>query len=217
MTTPPTPAGWYPDPDDERKKALRVFAGLTGVLLVFLIAAIAYAVFVNESESIGMNGSDVSSSAPSTPSAGGIVGEPSTASPTDESPTESPAAAGGDAVDGPLTFVVHGIQVEPTVTMSNAPVQKTANGEYDVVHLTVTNTGSESAAFVASYQKLNAGGQVYTIDDQATAYLEGTFTDLQPGASADVSIAFDVPSGTEAESVELHTDPMTPGVVVPFG
>jgi hypothetical protein len=80
----------------------------------------------------------------------------------------------------------------------------------------VTNIGDTDTSFVAMFQKLDANGTVYNIDDEATAYLEGTFADLAPGDSADVSIAFDVPPGTVAESVELHADPSTPGVVVPF-
>jgi hypothetical protein len=272
MTTPSTPAGWYPDPDgsggqrywdgtvwtdqrapaapppveppppvapppveppstasfepppafdqahgapsDARTAALKLFAGITGALLVLLIAAVAYAVLVNETANVGTNAFGSTSDTSTEPTAE-TSESTETASPTSE-PTETPVAADGDAVDGPLTFTVHGIEVGSTVVMSDAPVEKTANGEYNVVHMTVTNTGSEPTAFVASYQKLNANGEVYSIDDQATAYLEGTFADLQPGASADVSIAFDVPPGTEAESVELHADPTTPGVVVPF-
>jgi hypothetical protein len=39
---------------------------------------------------------------------------------------------------------------------------------------------------------------------------------LEPGDSADVSIAFDVPPGTPAETIELHADPGTPGAQVPL-
>ena len=100
--------------------------------------------------------------------------------------------------------------------MSDAPLEKTAVGEYIVVHMTVTNVGTDPASFVGMFQTLHAGGTTYPLDDEATAYLEGTFADLEPGASADVSIAFDVPPGTPAEAIELHADPSTPGTQVPL-
>ena len=214
---PPAPysdGGAVPAGGDDRKKALTLFAGLTGALLLVLIAAVVYGVFFNKSNNVDASasgGSSTSESTKATSSTGGSVGESTARS----SATETPVQA-GDAVDGPLSFTIHGIEVGSTVVMSDAPVQKDAVGEYNVVHMTVTNNGTDPTAFIAQYQKLNANGQVYTVDDQATAYLEGTFADLQPGQSADVSIAFDVPPGTKAESVELHTDPTTPGVVVPF-
>jgi hypothetical protein len=82
--------------------------------------------------------------------------------------------------------------------------------------MTVTNVGVDPGSFVAMFQKLRAGGTTYNIDDEATAYLEGTFADLAPGASADVSIAFDVPLGTPPEAIEVHADPSTPGTQVPL-
>ena len=81
---------------------------------------------------------------------------------------------------------------------------------------TVTNVGTDPASFVGMFQTLHAGGTTYPLDDEATAYLEGTFADLAPGQSADVSIAYDVPVGTPPESIELHADPSTPGAEVPL-
>lgn len=215
---PPAPyfdgGGAAPAGGDDRKKALTLFAGLTGALLLVLIAAVVYGVFFNKSDDVDTSASGSSSTSESTKTSSGTGGSVG-GSTERSSATETPAQS-GDAVDGPLSFTVHGIEVGSTVVMSDAPVEKDAVGEYNVVHMTVTNNGTDPTAFIAQYQKLNANGQVYSVDDQATAYLEGTFADLQPGQSADVSIAFDVPPGTEAESVELHTDPTTPGVVVPF-
>jgi len=42
------------------------------------------------------------------------------------------------------------------------------------------------------------------------------FAELAPGDQADVAIAFDVPPGTAPESIELHADPLGPGVQVPL-
>jgi hypothetical protein len=100
--------------------------------------------------------------------------------------------------------------------MSDAPLEKTAAGQFVVVHMTVTNPSPDPATFIAMFQTLHAGGTTYQVDDEATAYLDGTFADLPPGGSQDVSIAFDVPAGTAPESIELHVDPTTPGVQVPL-
>jgi hypothetical protein len=95
-------------------------------------------------------------------------------------------------------------------------VEKTAQGEFVIVHMTVTNTGAEPATFLGTYQKLNAGGTTYYIDDEATFYVGGGLAELAPGGQADVSVAFDVPPGTTPESIELHADPMGSGVQVPL-
>ena len=107
-------------------------------------------------------------------------------------------------------------EIGDTVVMSDAPLEKTAVGEFVVVHMTVTNVGTDPASFIGMFQTLHAGGTTYPLDDEATAYLEGTFADLEPGQSADVSVAYDVPVGTPPESIELHADPSTPGAEVPL-
>jgi len=91
-----------------------------------------------------------------------------------------------------------------------------ADGRLTRLHLTVTNTGAEPTTFLSTYQKLNAGGIAYYTDDEATFYIGGGLAELAPGDQADVAIAFDVPPGTAPESIELHADPLGPGVQVPL-
>ena len=140
-----------------------------------------------------------------------------TPTPGTESPTAAPAPGpAGDVADGPLSFSVLGMEIGSTVVMSDAPIEKTAVGQFVVVHMTVTNTSADPTTFIAMFQTLHAGGTTYQVDDEATAYLQGTIADLPPSASQEVSIAFDVPAGTTPESIELHLDPTTPGVQVPL-
>jgi len=80
----------------------------------------------------------------------------------------------------------------------------------------VLNSGDAEATFLGTWQKLKAGGSTYSIDDVATAYLNGTSAPLNPGDTADVAIAFDVPSGTQPETLEVHGDAMTAGADVPL-
>ena len=142
----------------------------------------------------------------------------STSSEPTESATESPTAApgGGEATDGTVGFTVHGVEVGSSVVSSSAPIEKTAQGQYVVVHMTVTNLGDQPATFLGTLQKLKADGTTYNIDDEATSYLDSGLAEIPPGGQVDVSVAFDVPPGTVPGAIELHADPLTPGVEVPL-
>jgi hypothetical protein len=108
-----------------------------------------------------------------------------------------------------VLVVIYGVFMDP-------PAEKTAQGEFLIVHMTVPNTGAMSATFLGTLQKLKAGGATYSIDDEATSYLDGGVADTNPGDTKDVAIAFDVPPGTTPDSIELHGDPISPGVEVPL-
>ena len=108
------------------------------------------------------------------------------------------------------------VETAPSVKYGDAPVEKTAHGEFLIVHMTVTNTGAMSATFLGTLQKLKAGGTTYSIDDEATFYLGGGVADTNPGDAKDVAIAFDVPPGTTPDSIELHGDPISSGVEIPL-
>ena len=177
-----------------------------------LVVVVIYGAFINKNDTIQIASGPTSTSESATPT----TSSDSTESET-ETATESPtAASGSEATDGGLTFAVTGVDVAPSVQYQDAPVEKTAQGEFVIVHMTVTNTGAEPATFLGTYQKLNAGGITYYIDDEATFYVGGGLAELPPGGQADVSVAFDVPPGTTPESIELHADPMGAGVQVPL-
>jgi Domain of unknown function (DUF4352)/Protein of unknown function (DUF2510) len=275
VTTPATPAGWYPDPDgsggqrywdgsgwtehrspateepaqsqpaaaspesdagptsviyldsmpseqpsgaprDTRRRNLIIgFGAACAVLLAVLVAVVVYGVFFDNSDTISASSSPSSTSksaSPTTSSGGGWGNSTETES---ESPTTA-SGSGPQASDGGLTFAVTGVETAPSVKYQDAPVEKTAQGEYLVVHLTVSNSGDGPGTYLGTLQKLKAGGTTYDIDDEATAYLDGTWADLNPGDSADIAIAFDVPPETSPESLELHGDPMGAGVEVPL-
>jgi hypothetical protein len=259
MTTPPTPAGWYPDPegsggqrywdgstwtehqspaapaapevpgneqptaivqqrppnDGRRRKLIIGFGAACAALLAILVAVVVYGVFFNMSDSTQASSGPKSTSksaAPTTPSGSGWGNSTETAS---ESPTAA-SGSGPQASDGGLTFAVTGVENAPTVQYQDAPVEKTAAGEFLIVHMTVLNSSDAQGTFLATLQKLKAGGTTYDIDDEATAYLNGTWADLAPSDSADLAIAFDVPPDTSGESLEVHGQPMSAGVDVPL-
>jgi hypothetical protein len=80
--------------------------------------------------------------------------------------------------------------------------------------MTVTNVGADTQTFFASFNTLSDGSTVYQSDDVALVYLGNTLVDLKPGDSVDTAAVFDVPKGTDVESIELHDGPFSDGVRV---
>jgi cytoskeletal protein RodZ len=210
----PMPSGERPA-DDERRKLIIWFGAACAALLAVLVVVIIYGVFFNMSNTTHLSDPTTSATEPEpATTAPGSETETATESPT-ESPT-APSGSGAQGTDGGLTFAVTGVETAPSVQYQDAPVEKTAQGEFVIVHMTVLNSGAEPATFLGTYQKLNAGGITYYIDDEATFYVGGGLAELAPGDQADVALAFDVPPGTTPESIELHADPMGSGVQVPL-
>jgi hypothetical protein len=206
----PPPSGEPPAPDD-RRKLLIWFGSACAALLAVLVLVVIYGVFINKPEIISSGPSSTSkSTTPTTSSDESSVPETASESPTTASGSGAQASAGG------LTFAVTGVEKAPSVKYQDAPVERVAQGEFVVVHMTVLNSGDAQATFLATLQKLKAGGTTYSVDDEATAYLNGTWADLNAGDTADVAIAFDVPPGTTPESLEVHGDPISAGVDVPL-
>jgi hypothetical protein len=209
----PLPSGEPPAADDGRRKLIIGFGAACAALLAILVVVIVYGLFFNMSNSTQASSGQTPTSKSAAPTTSSVESsEPETAS---ESPTTA-SGSGAQASDGGLTFAVTGVENAPSVKYQDAPVVKNAQGEFLIVHMTVLNSGEAQGTFLATLQKLKAGGTTYNIDDEATAYLNGTWADIAPVDTADLAIAFDVPPGTTGESLEVHGDPMSSGVDVPL-
>ncbi len=185
------------------------FGGAVAALLLVLVLAAVYAFVIHKPDTVDMT-------SPTTETSTTTVEETTTSEESTASETPLPPPPAGSATDGPLTFTVVGVETGTTITdTENEFLTKDAQGEFIVVRLTVQNTSPDPGQFLGTFQKLNAAGQQFTIDDEATFYVGGGFVDLPPGAEAQVGLAYDVPPGTVPESVELHADPISPGVVLP--
>jgi uncharacterized protein DUF4352/uncharacterized protein DUF2510 len=153
---------------------------------------------------------------PSDASAGTSAAAPET--PTgEEAPTleDQAYSIGMPARDGNFEFTVTGVDRAPLVADPQFPeLQKTAQGEFLLVNMTVTNVGAEPQTFFASFNKLSDGATVFEADDEAWIYLGNTLADLNPGDSITTAVVYDVPVGTDPESVELHDGPFSDGVTV---
>ncbi|GAC1644343.1 MAG: hypothetical protein NVS4B6_17340 [Mycobacterium sp.] len=213
---PATPAAFgEPAAHDRRRKDIVLFGVTCAGLMAVLIAVVVYAVFIHKDNTIAASSgpkSTTKSAPPSTTSVNGWGGGTETTS-------ESPAPASGSgprASDGSITFALTGTETAASVKSQDAPAERNAQGQYVIVHLTVSNTGDKPATFVGTFQKLKAGGSTYSIDDVATAYLNGTVAQLNPGDNSKVAIAFDVPAGTTPDSLEVHGDSTGAGAEVPL-
>jgi uncharacterized protein DUF4352/uncharacterized protein DUF2510 len=200
------------DAGDNRQLIIR-FGVACASLLAVLVVVVIYAAFIHKDNSIRVGAPSTPSPTPTSATEPASTTASQTESPT-ESPTEAPPS--GQATDAGITFTVSGVQTAPSVQSAEAPVEKTAQGEFVIVNMTVLNSGEAPTTFLGTLQKLKAAGAVYDIDDEATFYLNGGLAELNPGDTADVGLAFDVPPGTVPETLEVHGDPVSPGVDIPL-
>jgi hypothetical protein len=237
-----TPAGWYQDPDgsggrryfdgqswtEHRAAAVeapqleaataaprtsgpdgKVIAGVIAAIVVLVVVGLGAVVLtlkIHVGDTTVTRGPSDASAATTSQSATGV-----------EAPTlENQADSVGQPVrDGNFEFVVTGIDRGPVVADPEFPeLQKTAAGEYIFVNMKVTNVGTEPQTFFASFDTLSDGSTEFTSDDEAWIYLGNTLADLNPGDSIDTAVVFDVPVGTDPESIELHDGPFSEGVTV---
>jgi Domain of unknown function (DUF4352)/Protein of unknown function (DUF2510) len=213
-STPPEPQhvepplGTEPLAPVDNRKLIMWFAGAVVALLLALVLVAIYAFVIHDEDTVQI-GAPTTTKTP----------EPTTTraeTPTDTTEPDAPIGTAPEASDGPFAFTVTGIESGKTVTdPTNEFLTKDAQGEFVVVRLSVVNTSTETATFLGTFQKLKAGGTTYSIDDEASFYVGGGFAEIPPGGQIDVGVAYDVPPGTVPESIELHADPLSPGVELP--
>lgn len=128
------------------------------------------------------------------------------------------APAGSEVRDGKFAFVV--TQVDPPVkSVGNDFLGTTAQGEFVLVHIDVTNTSDQPQSYSGGNQKLiDAQGREFTNDTEAEIYLnDDIYTEINPGNKFSVILAFDVPVGTRPAALEFHDSMFSGGVRVAVG
>lgn len=204
-------------PTGPNKKLAFGIIGVAGAILLAIVVAVVF-VTINKNDATvttAQTTSSTTSSESTTSSSSETTSETTDQSSTPQTTTPPPPGAQG--ADGDYSFSVTGIETGDTITSNvSDSVESTAEGIFYVVHLNVANTGSSSLTFVATFQTLNAAGQTFPLDDTATAFLGGTVATIEPGASADTSLVYDVPVGTQPDSILLKADPSTAGVELPL-
>lgn len=123
------------------------------------------------------------------------------------------------AVDGKFEFTVASIECGKPNVGSNPYLQKTAQGQFCLLNMTVKNVGDQAQTFDSSNQYLfDASGAKYSADSQASLYANpenSTFLNqINPGNSVTGAIVFDVPKDKTPITAELHDSIFSGGVKV---
>jgi hypothetical protein len=134
----------------------------------------------------------------------------------DDTPT---AGIGTWVQDGEFEFAVTGID-EPVSTIGTNPyMERTAQGVFRTVHVTIANVGDKAATFIGHDQQLidNQGNQ-YSNDTAAEMGLENASlvlpSQINPGNQISVSLVYDVPTGTVPAYMNMHVAMRSPGAKV---
>lgn len=127
----------------------------------------------------------------------------------------------GTAVyDGKFRFMVNSVSSAKSAGDTADGLGATAQGEYTVLHIVVTNIGTEAQSLSDSAQVVYDGaGRKYAADSSADIYFNETgnaplFESINPGNSVAGLIAFDLPAGDTAVRAELHDSVFSGGVAV---
>ena len=179
-----------------------VVAGLTGVAIVASAAG-------GGGDAAPAGGGDA---APPAAADGGAAADSA------EVVDDAPAYGIGDAAaDGKFSFVVNGVECG-TTEIGNEYLNTTAQGQFCIVDVTISNIGDEPQSFFGDNSKLyNAAGQEFSADSEAAIYLENSdslYAEINPGNSLNSLVVFDVPADMTPASIELHDSAFSGGVSV---
>ncbi len=194
-------------------------------ILTVLGALVALVVIVSLANGGGGESDDTALPAAAT-TAATVEAEQPAEQPTTEAPSEEPApeqqaaAIGTPVRDGKFEFTVTGVETG-VARVGNDVLGQEAQGQYVLLHVTVTNIGTEAQYFDGSSQKLlDSAGREFSSDSSAAIYLDESnsfLNQINPGNSVDGIVVFDVPADAVLVSAELHDSMFSGGVSVALG
>ncbi|MGH3585493.1 MAG: DUF4352 domain-containing protein [Pseudonocardia sp.] len=158
------------------------------------------------------------SSAPTASTTGRTAPMPNIAAEQSGAATEASAGIGDQVQDGAFTFTVTDVETGRE-SLGDGFLRSEAQGNYVLVHVTVTNVGTEAQMFTSANQTLlDAQGREFEADAGAALMnvpdSESFLTDVNPGNSVDGVLVFDVPDGLSPTAIELHESLFSGGVTV---
>ncbi|MDT0166472.1 DUF4352 domain-containing protein [Actinotalea sp. AC32] len=224
---PAGPAGQAPTP---RKSWFARHKILTTLGVVVLLVIVGASLGGGDDDAPGTGGTNAvgagagaADSGSDTPADEPDVEEPAVEEPAAEEPAEEPAATlpgiGTPVRDGKFEFTV--TQVETGVTrVGSDMLGEEAQGQFVLVHLTVTNIGDEAQYFDGSSQDLqDTQGRTHSADTAAAIYLDGEsfLNQINPGNTVEGVVVFDVPADAQLATITLHDSMFSGGVEVALG
>jgi hypothetical protein len=130
---------------------------------------------------------------------------------------------GSKVRDGKFQFVVTSVTHVKSVGDTAAGLGDTAQGEYTVLHVIVTNVGNQAQTLDDSAQYVyDSKGRQFSADTSADIDGNGGnggnggvfLTQINPGDTVQGKIYFDMPENDTAVSAELHDSAFSDGVSV---
>jgi hypothetical protein len=153
----------------------------------------------------------------STASVPAVGDDPAASDATADDTAGAEFGIGQPAADGKFSFVVNGVDCSQT-QLGNEYMNTTAQGQFCIVDLTITNVGDEPQSFFGDNASLfNAQGQEFSADSEASIYLDDSsslYEEINPGNTLNSKVIFDVPAGMVPTAVELHDSAFSGGVTV---
>jgi hypothetical protein len=222
----PTTSQPYPAPAKKKSWFARhkVLTALGGIVVLVVVIAIATGGGGQPSDT-AQPVAGAASTATATTDAGqppAETAETTPAEPSTQATTDAAPATGiGTPVrDGKFEFTV--TQVETGVGhVGSDAFGVDAQGQFVLLHLTVTNIGDEAQYFDGSSQKLHdTAGRTHSADTEAAIYLDDAnslLNQINPGNTAEGVVVFDVPTDAVPATAELHDSPFSGGVTVTLG
>ena len=195
-----------PQPPKKKHTVRNVFLILAGVFVLLIIIGVA----------VGGGGSKNTPTAASSP-----AGSAKAAAPAKAAAAPKTASVGTAVRDGKFQFTITSVSQAKTARDTDG-LGDTAQGEYTILHVTVTNIGSEPQTLDDSSQYVyDASGRKYEASTDADIDLNSStgadsvfLNDINPGNTVKGQIAFDMPTGTKAVKAELHDSAFSGGVTV---
>ncbi|MBB2947858.1 hypothetical protein FB565_007629 [Actinoplanes lutulentus] len=144
-----------------------------------------------------------------------------TASKAKASKTQRPPGPGDPVRDGKFEFVVTAVDCSRTsVGIEN--LERTAEGRYCVVSLSVRNIADEPKYLIGAAQKAtDTTGESYRNDELTAVYLNRDtrtfFEKLEPGEKVTGKLVFDIPKKAKLSTLELHDFLLSGGATVTLG
>lgn len=124
---------------------------------------------------------------------------------------------GDTVVDGQFTFFVDGLDCGRQASVTNGVQTAAASGEFCLLSLLVSNSGSEARTYDTNFQVLiTYAGDQLSSDHTATSIVNTGVTSqkLNPGTSLNSIVVFDVPDPHDLEFARLRDEPLSDGVLV---
>ncbi|MFD3591668.1 DUF4352 domain-containing protein [Nocardia sp. NPDC058640] len=213
------PPGYPPRPPKKNNNALIIILAVLGSFVVLCGFGGCIVAMSDNSDEDSAGATFTTAVVTSVPA--GAPGADGPAAPGAPAPTAAPPAddEGGATVrDGKFEFTVTGVDPPIQVVGDNPYMQKTAQGEYILVHLTVTNTSNKPQSYWADNQELiDDKDRQFANDAVAGMYANDESvwgSDINPGNKIQVVVVFDVPVGTTPAALELHDSAFSNGARV---